>query len=180
MTASLHFEVTFHGPFHVARGAADDGLDRLVDTGNLLPASSLKGRMRAAARDLVGAESALLAATFGSRRQAAAWAWSDAEFPSDAAPAVTQVSRIKISDQGAVEKGYLMLGQHVWASTARFTVNPIGTTSDDQLHLLRAAALAVTSLGGSRTRGEGWVTIKDRDRPAWTPQDTDRLRGLRS
>ena len=40
----ITFTLTFHGPFHVGTGNPEAGMDRPVDRGALLPATSLKGR----------------------------------------------------------------------------------------------------------------------------------------
>ena len=47
------FEIVFHTPFRVSSGQAGDGSDTTVDRAALLPASSLKGVMLSAARDLL-------------------------------------------------------------------------------------------------------------------------------
>ena len=44
----ITFTVTIHGPFHISAGESGDGADNVVDRDNPLPASSLKGLMRAA------------------------------------------------------------------------------------------------------------------------------------
>lgn len=59
------FTITFHGPFHVGSGVADQGLDRVLDRGALLPGTSLKGVMRAAARETLGLDDSLVARVFG-------------------------------------------------------------------------------------------------------------------
>ena len=52
----MRFHITFHGPFRIATGAAADGLDDTFDPDNPLPASSLKGLMRAHAKNLLSIE----------------------------------------------------------------------------------------------------------------------------
>lgn len=162
----ITFTITFHGPFHVGSGTPTEGLDSTVDLDNLLPGSSLKGVMRAAAAEVLGVPEAVVGAVFGTPgRGFAPWAWSDAEFIG--ATHVTPVARIRMDDEtGTTRRGFLMLGQHVWANAATFTVSQ---TSNDlprpavERHrlLLRAAARAVTSVGATRRRGEGWVSITD-------------------
>lgn len=173
----ITFTITFHTPFHVSTGTSERGLDRLVDAENPLPASSLKGRMRAAARETLRLDPGLVAAVFGSASDPSPWWWSDAAFSDD--PLIRNVARVKIDDaSGTTERGFLMFGQHVWADTATFTVAPRVTIARHDEHelVLRASARAITSLGGQRRRGEGWVTVTGGD---WSPADTTRLITLR-
>lgn len=171
------FTITFHGPFRVGTGTPSEGLDARVDRDVLLPSTSLKGVMRAAASETLRLPDRLVSEVFGqgsggvaSGTGGAPWGWSDAEF---ATPAITPVTRIRIDDAtGLTQRGALMMGEHVWASTASFTVFPLTLLADPArltLHsrVLRASARAVTSLGGLRRRGEGWVSITD-DQPLTT------------
>lgn len=179
------FTITFHGPFHVGSGVADQGLDRVLDRGALLPGTSLKGVMRAAAGETLRLDQSLVARVFGGslddsgtmRRVPSPWAWSDAEL-SD--PKFQNVARIRINDETrTTERGFLMLGESVWATSARFTVTQHRDLSGDvEEHklVLRASARAVTAIGGGRRRGEGWVTITDG--ADWDTADTQALRGL--
>lgn len=179
------FTITFHGPFHVGSGVADQGLDRVLDRGALLPGTSLKGVMRAAARETLRLDDSLVAQVFGgtlddngtTRRVASPWAWSDAEL-SDRT--FQNLARIRINDETrTTERGFLMLGESVWATSARFTVTQHAELSGDvEEHklVLRASARAVTAIGGGRRRGEGWVTITDG--ADWDRADTHLLRSL--
>lgn len=180
------FTITFHGPFHVGSGVADQGLDRVLDRGALLPATSLKGVMRAAAREILGLPTSLVARVFGgpldddgtTRRVPSPWAWSDAELSDDAS--FQNLARIRINDETrTTERGFLMLGESVWAMSAQFTVTQYGEVSGDvkeHLLVLRASARAVTAIGGGRRRGEGWVTITDGT--TWGASDTRALRSV--
>lgn len=173
----MKFTITFHTPFHVSTGTSEKGLDRLVDVDNPLPASSLKGRMRAAASEDLGLPSALVDDVFGHVGAPSPWWWSDAEFDS---LTVRNITQIKVNDRsGTSERGFLMFGQHVWATTAVFDVVRRVVQADrfpDHELVLRASARAITSLGGQRRRGEGWVTISE---GPWTSQDTRRLIAMR-
>ncbi|WP_051209227.1 RAMP superfamily CRISPR-associated protein [Propionicicella superfundia] len=174
---SLAFTIRFHGPFHVGTGRPEPGLDNAVDRDTPLPASSLKGLMRAAARESLGVRETLVDDVFGKPRQPAPWWWSDAQF---AVPiAVTSTTRISVDDAtGLAKRGFLMFGEHAWAEPATFCVEPRVRLSDEQYSVhslvLRAAALAVLGLGGGRRRGEGWVSIEDDGEP-WTDADSERL-----
>jgi CRISPR/Cas system CSM-associated protein Csm3 (group 7 of RAMP superfamily) len=184
MNASMKFAIHFRGPFHVARGQATMGLDRTVDLRNPLPASSLKGLMRAEATLRLGLPSAAVDEVFGAKGTPSPWAWSDADLE-EAVP--TRTARIKLAPagDGAAEKGFLMFGEHVWASSASFEVNYTGHgLSDDQLSthqlILCATARSVSALGGGRRRGEGWVRIEPVGQHAlWGAADTDRLMAMR-
>lgn len=157
------FTITFHGPFHVARGAAELGFDRTIDREALLPASSLKGVMRAEAIGVLSLAEEVVHDVFGAPGRAGPWAWTDARFP--AQTRTGRVARIRVLPgmAGQVEPHQLMLGEHVWASQASFEVEltqplePARISRD--LIVLRACAQSLTSLGGARNRGEGWVTI---------------------
>jgi hypothetical protein len=185
----ITFSIAFHGPFHVGTGEAEEGMDRTVDRDNLLPATSLKGLMRAEAVEVLGVDPALVADIFGAPGRAGAWWWSDgqidpirsAETPER--PLIGRVARIRVDDAGLAMRGFLALGEHVWAEGAHFTVGQLRelTTEVTSRHttILRAAARSVVSLGGARRRGEGWVTIVD-DQGDWTAADTTALLSCRS
>lgn len=186
-TWGMTFAITFHGPFHVGSGSPNEGLDRVLDRENLLPATSLKGLMRAAATERLGIASALVDAVFGAsghgatkRTTGSPWLWTDARL---AGVKFDRTARIEIDDDtGAVSRGFLALGESVWSSGGSFAVRLRTEISPAEFArhrvLLRAAARAVTALGGERRRGEGWVTITDSD--AWTPEDTQTLVGMRA
>lgn len=181
---TLTFEITFHGPFRVATGRAGDGTDSVVDRDVPLPASSIKGVMRSAARDLLNLPQSLVEAVFGSAWQPSPWSWSDATLTSDGdAPLrVRARARIQISEatHTAVD-GALAVGEEILAHRAVFTVQRNGPvpTADLPRHeaVLTAAARAVTALGGDRRRGLGWVSITPLH-PAWTAASADHLTDL--
>ena len=183
----ITFTVTFHGPFHVGTGNPEAGMDRPVDRGALLPATSLKGLMRAEAAEILGVRSSLIAEIFGQAGLAGAWWWEDASVepvPGNSKPEtlVGRAARIVVGDNGVVEDGFLVLGEHVWSERATFRVGPLRAlapeTSTRHTTILRAAARSVTALGGARRRGEGWVSITD-DTGPWTDVDTRALLACR-
>ena len=182
----ITFTITFHGPFHIGSGVPDQGLDRVLDRDDLVPASSIKGAMRVAAREVLDLDGAVIGAVFGdssqpdpavaSHRRPSPWEWSQADLGEHT---IQNLARIRMDDStGTVARGFLMLGEVVWADTATFTVRQVSSiaTPADHLVVLRGAARAVTSLGGGRRRGEGWVTISDPE--AWGTDDTRALRAL--
>ena len=157
---SLLFTIDFHGPFHVLIGHADGNTDLTVDPENLLPASSLKGVMRATARQLLAP--GVVDATFGSAATGSIWSWSDADFSGDVT--CRRRSRIAIGENGIVAKGALVSFQEVWADRAEFTIDQLGPATEElldaQTKVLALSASMVRSLGASRNRGFGWVSIR--------------------
>ena len=183
MTA-LHFTITFHGPFHVARGQAVQGLDRTVDRVVPLPASSIKGLLRAEAREQLGVKKALVDAIFGNRVLPCPWAFSDAKvapLPEDRSQ-IRRAARIKVDDDGQASHRFLMLGEQVWATAAEFTIEqavPGIAHVEEHVLVLTAAAQSVTSLGGARRRGEGWLSIvRDDIDQVWDDQSSASLIAL--
>lgn len=176
----LRFTIRFRGPFAVTSGHTSDGIDARVDPLELLPASSIKGLMRAEAQHELGVPPGLVGDVFGSpgRRSAGApWAWSDALFAQQ--PIVERLARIKIEGEGRADEGSLLMAESVWAREASFQITRMAALSEDATRrhslVLRAAARSVTSLGAARRRGLGWVSIVDGDGLDWTSGDTAEL-----
>ncbi|MFT3861389.1 hypothetical protein [Micropruina sp.] len=184
MTA-LNFVVHFRTPFSITAAQSSDGIDARVDRDQLLPASSLKGLMRATALHDLYIRRSLVHQVFGrgfeSRRSGdlgSPWAWSDGEV--DESMKVGRQARLKIVGEGRSDEGSLLISECVWADTAEFQVaqlRPIPADKiDDHRLVLRAAARGVTSLGHARRRGLGWVSIVDKQE--WSVEDSGRLREL--
>ena len=164
----MKFEIEFHGPFRVAVGAASPGVDISVDEDELLPESSLKGVMRAAATE-IGMADHLIAAVFGTASSGSPWSW----LPDDLADGDVGHRRARAAiapATGTVAEGALLMAQEAWAPSARFEVVQrlhIPTDKVDQHRaVLAVAARGVRSLGATRNRGLGWVTITPLDVPA--------------
>ena len=175
----MRFEIIFHTPFRVASGHAGDGSDTTVDRGALLPASSLKGLMRSAARDLLKLPEPLVDQVFGTGWQPSPWSWSDAAVTAGrgAEPAIRPRARIRIdAESGTAASGALLIADEVLAARAEFTVDQAGwiAPADAPAHeaVLLASARAVTSAGGDRRRGLGWVTITPAE-PPWSQPHLD-------
>lgn len=175
---ALTLAITFHGPFHVG-GSAQEGLDRRLDRDFLLPGSSLKGLMRAEARERLAIDDELVTATFGGPGgQPSPWWWSDATFPTS--PTLGRFARIRRTEAGITDRGFLLMGESVWAAKATFVIEPVTRkATPEQRKLLRAAAASVTSLGGARQRGEGFVSITDTECATWDEADLSALIGKR-
>jgi len=171
----VRFGIEFHTPFRVASGRAGDGSDVTVDTAALLPASSVKGIMRSAARDLLKFPAALVEVVFGDAWHPSPWAWSDARVLDTAGnlPGIRPRARIQIdAHTGTVTRGALVIADEVLATRGEFTIDRAGWIGPGDIGthetVLLAAARAVTAVGGDRRRGLGWVTITPVD-PPWSP-----------
>lgn len=177
---TLEFTIRFRGPFAVATGSAGGGIDQCVDPARALPASSLKGLMRAEARHRLGLREQTVAEVFGDhRQQPASWRWTDARIPD---LEVGLWSRVRLDSQGRSDEHALMFGEQCWAKIATFAVvqlQPLDAGAEERhILLLRAAARHVSSLGKHRRRGMGWVSITDG--LPWSDDDSQRLIALRA
>ena len=166
----MRFEIVFHTPFRVSCGQAGDGSDTTVDRAALLPASSLKGVMLSAARDLLRFPQPLVEAVFGTAWRESPWGWSDAAMTQEAS--TRPRTRIRIEpDTGTVAMGALLVADEVLAARAEFSIDRIGWVEAGQegMHetILLAAARSVTAVGGDRRRGSGWVTVTPVE-PPWS------------
>ncbi|GGL05103.1 RAMP superfamily CRISPR-associated protein [Mangrovihabitans endophyticus] len=184
--STLDFTITFHTGFRVATGNARDGLDDTVNADDPLPASTLKGLMRAAARTLLPPDGTtdhpLVVAVFGDRHHPSPWNWSSADF----ADPPTRHPRAHVAidpETGTAARDMLRFAEEHWATTATFDVLRTGPLpaedADRHRMLLAAAGCAVHALGSDRRRGLGWVTVTCPDRPP-THADIDRLLNLRT
>lgn len=157
----LRVRIRFHGPFRIGTGTPRDGAHDIVDQGNPLPGSSLKGLMRASARHLLPDADDLLDAVFGAGRRPSPWHWDDADFL--VAPLVTRRARIEVDRaSGTAKRNALFVTEEQWSRGATFEVVPMAPLSPEQtadhLTVLACAAAGVHSLGADRRRGLGWVT----------------------
>jgi CRISPR/Cas system CSM-associated protein Csm3 (group 7 of RAMP superfamily) len=168
--------IDFHGPFRVGTGRARPGLVDTVDEHDLLPASSLKGLMRASAATLLPERPDLLRDVFGSANRPSPWHWSGAVFD-ETAVHLTPRSRIALDPEtGAARANHLLTVEEIWARTATFTVTRTGPlpgmeAERVQLTVLACAAAGIHALGADRRRGLGWVTCT----PAAPSVDDDLL-----
>jgi hypothetical protein len=184
---TLGFTVTFHSPFRVGAAYASDGVGAALDHDDPLPADHLKGIMRAAAVELLGAGHPAVGEVFGSHHAPSPWAWSSAvptaswEFGERHRVAIDEVTH-------SARKEALVLGEQAWTPTARFEVVRAGMivpgsraeedAEDEHVLVLRCAAAGVHGLGAWRRRGLGWVGITPDDGPV-TAEDVSRLLSIR-
>jgi hypothetical protein len=183
--AVLSFTVTFHAAFRVGASYASDGVSAAIDPRNPLPADHIKGLMRFAAREMLGAKHPAVGEVFGSPRWPSPWAWAS-DAPELKPDDITQRHRVCI-DPGrhAAAKEALVLGEQAWLPTARFTVSRVGPpdpegvlTDDEHVLILRCAAAGVHGLGAWRRRGLGWVGVTQ-DGQSVTSEDITSLLAIR-
>ncbi len=169
------FTVQFHQPFLVRSGTSRGGMDAVARPGRPLPASSLKGAMRAACTHVLGVDSALTEAIFGREGRTGgamglgAWAWTDAGPGS--VFTVQRRPRNRIDPDAAVAMPEALTVSEEWWQLdrqAEFTIEQITRLTPENLErhqvVLQSAAHAVTALGSWRNRGMGTVTIRPRVR----------------
>ncbi|MGH3528589.1 MAG: RAMP superfamily CRISPR-associated protein [Pseudonocardiaceae bacterium] len=158
----LDFEITFLSPFRVSTGEAAPGLDATIDRHNALPASSLKGVMRATASKLLGDNAPLIGEVFGSDQHPCRWHWSKAG-PLDEWAGPTVAARVTIGDNHTATRDMLALAEETYAPRATFQVTATTRFEPEQLELhrivLAVAGQATRSLGAARRRGLGWVSV---------------------
>ncbi len=65
----LRFVIDFLSPFRISTGAAAAGVNATIDRNDPLPATSLKGVMRATAKQLLGEDAELVGQVFGDAKQ---------------------------------------------------------------------------------------------------------------
>lgn len=166
-SSQIKFTIAFHGPFRVGTGIADRGLDDSIDQGEPLPASSVKGAMRAAAELVLGLPPAVVGSVFGGEGSGngSPWAWSTPQFQT--APTIRPRARNQIGPDGVAVDQALALTEHAWADAATFLVEQQRSVrvlpKDEHIKVLAAAAISVTALGAWRTRGLGAVSIRPVD-----------------
>jgi hypothetical protein len=157
----MRFQILFLSPFRVATGSAADGLDAVHDPDNPLPASSLKGLMKAYARQPLRIDAPLVARVYGDQRKRSPWSWGDAEVIGGHDRIRTQ-ARIDPNTSTVVDTAMFTAGE-LWPAEATFEIIQRDAIEPDQVELhemvLAASARAITALGSDRRRGLGWVSI---------------------
>ncbi|MGV1006358.1 MAG: RAMP superfamily CRISPR-associated protein [Candidatus Nanopelagicales bacterium] len=159
---TLKITLLLHTPTRIATGRAARGLDAVLDP-DTLPASSLKGVMRAAATEILGLQSETVSRLFGGTGgQPAPWAWSDVDLTGSGGVVSTRV-RIPIDPEtGVAAAGGLFHAEELWVDQPLdFTIRQSRPTADAQTDalLLAASAMSVKGIGAARRRGLGWTTM---------------------
>lgn len=175
MTLQLTLTIDAPGPFAVGTGHPRAGLDDTIRPANPLPASEIKGAMRAAAAMLLGVGRTMsrslgvMDEIFGAEGRGGAWAWSDAG-PADRF-LLTKRSRIRVQEQsGTVQRESLAATEVAWirpGAPPTFTIEQWQPLDDGRLtehvSVLLASAHAVTAVGSWRNRGMGSVSFRVAD-----------------
>lgn len=159
---NLKFVVKFYGPFAVSTGKAGRSADSTVDNERPLPETSLKGLMRAAAKQLLIPNSAINE-VFGEEGKGSSWNWGPVSFVSQ--PVRQMRGRVSIdSDTYTAKKRALAFEEQHWSASAAFDIQqlvPLDTRAVEQhAVVLMASAGAVHSIGKNRRRASGWVGIE--------------------
>ena len=169
MSVSLTFSIAFHGPFRVATGQAKPGVDASADLANPLPATALKGLARHAARVQLGLPPQLVDTVFGTPSHPSSWSWGDAEFPHDSLlnNIQAQVRIDPVTGTADASERALMFGEQLWCRPGTVATVEVDCTTvlspddlDDQATIIVGAFCSVHSLGSSRRRGLGRVTVR--------------------
>lgn len=158
----LRFVIDFLSPFRVSTGEAAAGVSATIDILDPLPATSLKGVMRATAKQLLGEQAALVGEVFGDAQRPCPWHWGDAVPTAGdwAPPQITARVQIDAMSHTAT-RDMLALAEETTAARTEFVITRMAPVRDVEL---QAAVLAITarstrSLGAARRRGLGWVSI---------------------
>ena len=166
----LRFTVRFHAPFLIGSGQSGAGLDD-TSRNRPLPAESLKGAMRAAAR-VLDVPSPTISEIYGQPGSVTkttgqgAWSWTDAG-PDEAFERHSR-SRNRVDPAtGTVHPQALVFTEEIWqrpGTIVTFAVEPLHALTPDRATahsaVLIACGYAVTGLGQWRNRGMGAVTIR--------------------
>jgi len=170
------FSVLFHQPFLVRSGLSRGVVDALARVDSPVPASSVKGAMRAACTNVLGVDAALVAEIFGQEGRlggvmgSSAWAWTHAGPRSSFQPQIRARNRVDINT-GVAQPEALTFSEEWWQDDsveASFAVEQVQVLDPSQLErhrvVLQVAAYAVTALGSWRNRGMGAVTVRPLER----------------
>lgn len=158
----LRFVIDFLSPFRVSTGEAAAGVDATIDMRDPLPATSLKGVMRATAKQLLGEHADLVGRVFGDAERPCRWHWGDAVPVGDPWAPRQITARVQIDRTSrTATRDMLALAEETTAARAEFVITRMAPVQDVELHaaVLAIAGRATRSLGAARRRGLGWVSI---------------------
>lgn len=163
----IEFSTLFDQPFLVRSGLVGDGLDARGRSDAAVPASSLKGAMRASATSVLGLPENLIELIFGTIKSPSPWAWTDAgprsSFIKFSRP------RVRIDPESGVAKPEALTSTEEYWQTepATFSIEQMAALPDgrltDDTAILQACAWGVTAMGSWRNRSMGTVTIRPVD-----------------
>ena len=181
-------------------------MDNIVDKDEPVSASALRGVMRHQGEHVLKIDRGVIAEVFGQGQttenaralddparpigaRACPWHFGtpklvEPETRKLVEPEIRKRHRIAIDDSsGTVEDGAMLLHQEVWAKSAEFDIEQRAFIEDPAHHIavLTACAQCMTSIGASRNRGYGWVTVRrlaDGDCRNLTDQELEILEGI--
>lgn len=167
MNTELKFKIKFFGPFLVGGQSAGDGFDIRVDRTDAIPSTSIKGRLRAEASQILHVDEMLLNEIFGSEAQPSSWWFSGVNFGDTSDLQFKAANRVAMdaeqSDAGIPDEGQLVFYEQCWAEEASFSIEQVADLHDEQIKkhqaVLLAAAGSVNNFGAMRRRGHGWIAI---------------------
>ena len=172
MNAELKFKIKFFGPFLVGGQPAGDGFDIRADRTDPIPGTSIKGRLRAEASQILHVDEMLVKEIFGSKDQPSSWWFSGADFGDNSDDlqfkAANRVAMdAQRSDSGIPDEGQLVFFEQCWADEASFSIEQVADLNDEQLKkhqaVLLASAGSVNNFGAMRRRGHGWIAISPQE-----------------
>lgn len=166
---TIRLEICFNAAFRISQGHGQGEASDMIDEENPLPATSLKGVMRDAARMVLPgkrqgdkyADHHLVDAVFGKRGSSSPWNFSDGELGDTGAPRVR--ARVAIDERRRARAGALFFAEELHADRATAMISLTRPLPPGELEkhvaLLHVAARLVDGMGAGRRRGLGWVSI---------------------
>ncbi len=170
----IELEIRFNTAFRISQGYGQGEVDDVIDEENPLPATSLKGVMRDAARMVLPGrrqgdkyiDHPLVDAVFGKRGSGSSpWNFSDGklDYTDDPREQIRVRARVAIDEQRRARAGALFFAEELHADRATATISltqPLPPEElDKHVALLHVAARLVDGIGADRRRGLGWVSI---------------------
>ena len=151
---TIELDIRFNTAFRISQGYGQGEVDDVIDEENPLPATSLKGVMRDAARMVLPGKRQgdkyvdhhLVDAVFGKRgSNSSPWNFSDGKLDHtyDPRERIRVRSRVAIDERRRARDGALLFAEEL----------------DTHVALLHVAARLVDGIGADRRRGLGWVSI---------------------
>ena len=151
---TIELDIRFNTAFRISQGYGQGEVDDVIDEENPLPATSLKGVMRDAARMVLPGKRQgdkyvdhhLVDAVFGKRgSNSSPWNFSDGKLGHtyDPRERIRVRSRVAIDERRRARDGALLFAEEL----------------EKHVALLHVAARLVDGIGADRRRGLGWVSI---------------------
>ena len=170
MSTVITVTITVNSGFRISTGQAVEAADAALDHDNPLPGRSLKGDLRASARQLLPGtrlpsgqwdDDPLVKEVFGERGgDGCPWHFGDAVLDE---VHYRPRTRIALDTQRRVVPGAMLVGEEAHTAQATQTITQIAPLDAERLKLhaalLHVSARLIDGVGHGRRRGLGWVTI---------------------